>query len=69
MELLRRAIGDDIHITTNLAEDSWIACIDSGEFDNALMNLVMNARDAIEAGGRISIETRNGFLHGEKAGV
>ena len=69
MELLRRAIGEEIHITTNLAEDSWIACIDSGEFDNALMNLAMNARDAMEAGGRISIETRNVFLHGEKAGV
>jgi len=69
MQPLRRSIDADIHIGTNLMEDSWIACIDAGEFDNALMNLAANAQDAMGKGGEVLIETQNSFLHGEKARV
>lgn len=69
MQPLRRSINADIHIGTNLMEDSWIACIDAGEFDNALMNLAANAQDAMGKGREVLIETQNSFLHGEKARV
>ena len=69
MQSLRRSVNTDIHIGTNLMEDSWIACIDAGEFDNALMNLAANAQDAMGKGGEVLIETQNSFLHGEKARV
>ena len=69
MQPLRHSVDGEIHIDTSLAEESWIASIDAGEFDNALMNLVANAQDAMATGGEILIETQNIFLHGAKARV
>ncbi len=61
-ELLRRTVGPtaDIHVVG--AAGLWTAIIDSGQLENALLNLCINARDAMPDGGRITIETANKWL-------
>ncbi len=59
MELLRRALGEDIDISTALASDLALTEVDAGEVENAVLNLAINARDAMPKGGRLVIETRN----------
>ncbi len=58
-ELLRRTLGERIEIEENLANDLWPSMIDRGQLESALLNLVVNARDAMDAGGQVTIETRN----------
>jgi signal transduction histidine kinase len=50
--LLRRVIGEDIDLVTNLAEDLWLVRADPGQIQQVLMNLVVNARDACRVGAR-----------------
>ncbi len=57
--LLRRALGETITIELALSEKSWTMEIDEGQFENALLNLAVNARDAMEDGGVLTIETTN----------
>lgn len=59
MELLRRAIGEDIDVSTSLSTDLDLTEVDPGEVENAVLNLAINARDAMPKGGRLVIETRN----------
>ena len=58
-ELLQRTLGQQITITTRFAADLWHTRVDPTEIDNALLNLALNARDAMNDGGTLSIETRN----------
>ena len=58
-DLLRRAIGDHNTLTTALASDLWLTSVDPGETESALLNLAINARDAMPDGGRLHIETAN----------
>lgn len=59
-ELLRRTIGADIDLSTSLAADLWSTEADPGQVENAVLNLAINARDAMMPnGGRLVIETRN----------
>ncbi len=58
-ELLRRTLGETIDVETALAADLWQAEVDASEFERAVLNLVVNARDALPAGGRLSIESAN----------
>ncbi len=57
--LLRHTLGREISLETSLADDLWRVRIDPGELENALVNLAINARDALDDGGRLLIETSN----------
>ena len=61
-ELLRRTLGELIKIETVLAGGLWRTMADPGEVENALLNLCVNARDAMPDGGRLTIETANAHL-------
>jgi len=58
-KMLRRLIGEDIEISINLAPDVSPVLIDPGHFSQVLMNLAVNARDAMPKGGRLAIRTTN----------
>lgn len=58
-ELIRRTIGPEIALDVTLAPDLWATLIDASQLENALLNLCLNARDAMPGGGRILIQTRN----------
>jgi len=57
--MLRRLIGEDVALDLACAADLWPTRIDSSQFEQVLLNLVVNARDAMPSGGRIVIGTRN----------
>ena len=61
-ELLRRALGETVTIETVLAGGLWKAAIDPNQLENAILNLAVNARDAMPEGGRLTIETANSHL-------
>ena len=61
-ELLRRTIGEAISLGTLLAPDLWRVRADPSEIENAVLNLAINARDAMLAGGKLVIETSNAVL-------
>jgi CheY-like chemotaxis protein len=56
---LKRSLGEPITLTTMLTGDLWSTRADSSEVENALLNLAINARDAMPCGGTLIIETRN----------
>ncbi len=58
-DLLQRTLGAAIEITLDLSKDTWPAMIDAGGLDNAILNLSINARDAMPSGGHLTIRTRN----------
>jgi PAS domain S-box-containing protein len=57
--LLQRAVGQSISIQLDLAAELWLAAADPAEIDSAVVNLVLNSRDAMPHGGEIRIQTRN----------
>jgi signal transduction histidine kinase/ActR/RegA family two-component response regulator len=61
-ELLRRTLGEQIEFETVLAGGVWRVNADISELENALVNVCVNARDAMSAGGKLTIETANAFL-------
>lgn len=61
-KMLGRLIGEDIRLTTNLQTDLWAITADPGQIEQVIMNLVVNARDAMPSGGKIAIETKNMHL-------
>jgi PAS domain S-box-containing protein len=65
--LLRRSIPEHIEILTHHASELWPADIDPTQLESALLNLALNARDAMEDGGLLSIETTNVTLDDDDA--
>ena len=61
-ELIRRTVGPAIAIEVVGAPGLWPALVDSFQLENSLLNLCINARDAMPDGGRITIETANKWL-------
>ena len=57
--LLRRTIGDNISLTTDLADSLRPVLVDPGQVEQIIVNLAVNARDAMSGGGTLSIETAN----------
>ena len=58
-QVLSRLLGEDMDLRFEPGEDLWHAMLDTGQVDQILLNLAANARDAMPAGGRIEIGTRN----------
>ncbi|HTD51581.1 MAG TPA: ATP-binding protein [Thermoanaerobaculia bacterium] len=62
--MLSRLIGENIELSFSPAPDLWHVLADPGQIEQVLMNLAINARDAMPRGGRLTIETRNTQLDG-----
>ena len=58
-DLVRRTMGPEIEVTTRLAPELWLTLCDPHQLENALLNLSINARDAMPGGGRLTIATAN----------
>ncbi len=58
-DLLRRTMGEQIALDLNLAADLWPTLCDPHQLENAVLNLAINGRDAMPAGGTLTIETGN----------
>jgi CheY-like chemotaxis protein len=66
-ELLRRTLGETTQLEFVLGGGLWPSHADPGELENALINLALNARDAMSNGGRLTVETANAYLDDEYA--
>ncbi|WP_249780693.1 PAS domain S-box protein [Bradyrhizobium sp. dw_78] len=62
VKLLRPTLGEHIQIESLLAEDAWTALVDPSQLTTAVLNLALNARDAMPGGGSLAIETKNTYL-------
>ncbi len=61
-KMLRRIIGEDVQLKSNPAPDLWPVKVDPTQIEQVIVNLVVNARDAMPEGGRLIIETANVVL-------
>jgi PAS domain S-box-containing protein len=61
-ELIRRTVGPSVEIEAVGGAGLWTTLVDPGQLENALLNLCINARDAMPDGGRVTIETANKWL-------
>jgi CheY-like chemotaxis protein len=59
IKMLGRLITSNIEIVTRQAEEAWYVKVDPGQLDQVILNLALNARDAMPLGGQVVIETRN----------
>ncbi|MCJ7420809.1 ATP-binding protein [Sphingomicrobium astaxanthinifaciens] len=67
-ELLDRTLGEQISITYAIAEDAWPVFVDAHQFENALLNLALNARDAMAGEGQLEIRADNVTLAAGEVG-
>ena len=62
LELLRRTLGETVEIEVRGDAELWLSKVDPSQLENALLNLAINARDAMPRGGKLTIETSNARL-------
>jgi signal transduction histidine kinase/CheY-like chemotaxis protein len=67
-ELVQRTIGESIEVRMIQAHDLWHTSADPGQFENAILNLAINARDAMPQGGRLTVRTQNVTLDAKFCG-
>ncbi len=65
--LLKRTLGDDVQFVTKLAPSLGLVIADPGQMEQVIMNLAVNARDAMPAGGTLTVETHDVHLDAEAA--
>ncbi len=65
VEMLRRLIGEDVAVDMQLAPGLWPVRADASGIEQVIMNLAVNARDAMPGGGRLALRTENVLLDGE----
>lgn len=68
-KLLHPTLGENVEITPLLAEDAWTALVDPSQLTTAVLNLALNARDAMPNGGKLALETSNIYLDENYAGM
>ncbi|CAI9006842.1 MULTISPECIES: hybrid sensor histidine kinase/response regulator [Pseudomonas] len=61
-ELLQRALGETIHVQMSASPDSWQVFVDRNQLENAILNLAINARDAMKGEGTIELSAENIYL-------
>ncbi|MHA7633549.1 response regulator [Corallococcus sp. M7] len=61
-DLLRRALGEDVEVETVIAGGLWNTSVDRNQLENVILNLAINARDAMEGRGKLTIEAGNAML-------
>ena len=64
-KMLHRVIGEDIELVSVLAKDLWRTKVDPGQMEQVILNFVLNARDAMPTGGKLTIQTANVELDGK----
>ena len=66
-ELVRRSLGENINLSVTTGENLWLVRCDGNQLENALLNLAINARDAMPDGGTMTIDTVNKVLDANQA--
>ena len=61
-DMVIRTVGPAITLETVLAQDLWTTLCDANQLENAVLNLCINARDAMPDGGKLTIETANATI-------
>lgn len=67
LDLVRRTVGPQITVTTGFDNEIWPTLVDANQLENAMLNLCINARDAMPDGGLLTIETLNRSLDEDSA--
>jgi CheY-like chemotaxis protein len=69
VKLLRPTLGEPVEILAQLTGDIWKALVDAGQLTTAILNLALNARDAMPGGGKLVLEARNVHLDEDYASM
>lgn len=68
-DLLRRTLGETIAVETVIARDLWNTFVDPSQVENTVLNLAINARDAMPDGGKLTLEVANAYLDDESTEI
>lgn len=69
LDLLTHSLGSSVRLDTRLEDAVWCTHVDANQMENVILNLAVNARDAMPGGGRLTIATRNCRLEADEAAV